>query len=426
MAANVYGTNGPDLLEVPYATETVFGLGGDDTLDGDGVAEEAKLVGGSGNDTYRMRGDDLVDIYDTGGIDRLSAPGINLSRNGFIATADGGRHLALLDADSQQVVSVFGWQDDVSRIEWYDLGDRTYSAGQIKDIVEGGGDRYLFDLSWEEGTNGTVTTFQARLEVEMYFEVASLIESAGPPTDGDDAVLGTPASETLAGGAGSDAMMLNLGDDSAWGESGNDSIYGDGGNDFLAGNTGDDYLYGSDGNDLMRGHVGEDTLFGDTGNDTAYGGGGDDIIWGYLGSDILNGNAGHDQIDGGPAMDILRGQGGPDLLWGGAGNDDLLGMHGVDTLYGGEGDDQIIGGEAVDFLYGGAGRDTFTFGVGHGSDIIEDFEDGVDRIRLYGATFADITISDWSRGAEITFADLVIRIRGISADLLGAEDFNFI
>ena len=64
-----------------------------------------------------------------------------------------------------------------------------------------------------------------------------------------------------------------------------------------------------------------------------------------------------------------------------------------DVLIGGTGNDTIDGGTGSDTLTGFTGNDTFVVAAGNGTDLILDFEDGVDAIGLAGGlTFADLTI----------------------------------
>ncbi len=69
---------------------------------------------------------------------------------------------------------------------------------------------------------------------------------------------------------------------------------------------------------------------------------------------------------------------------GGDGDDTVVGGDQADTIEGGAGNDIIAGGAGADILTGGAGADSFVFEVpGNaqlGTDVITDFEAGVDRI----------------------------------------------
>ena len=75
----------------------------------------------------------------------------------------------------------------------------------------------------------------------------------------------------------------------------------------------------------------------------------------------------------------------------------------ADTINGDAGNDLILGGTDQDFINGGAGNDIMSGGMGtdrfifeaaHGTDRINDFEDGTDLIDLsaLGIAFADLTL----------------------------------
>jgi Ca2+-binding RTX toxin-like protein len=186
--------------------------------------------------------------------------------------------------------------------------------------------------------------------------------------NGDNAILGTAASDII------DAM------------NGNDTVQGLAGNDRIYGRAGNDVLYGQDGNDILNGGTGADTLNGGVGIDiasyTGAAGGvtvsladpglntgeaqGDSFvsIEGVVGSeyaDTLRGNASANTLDGRGGDDLLVGEEGVDTLLGGGGKDRLYGGVGADQLYGQDGNDLLTGGAGADLLNGGAGTDTVSY-----------------------------------------------------------------
>jgi Ca2+-binding RTX toxin-like protein len=60
----------------------------------------------------------------------------------------------------------------------------------------------------------------------------------------------------------------------------------------------------------------------------------------------------------------------------------VKGGAGHDHLDGGDGKDRLIGGAGNDMLEGGQGSDTFVFAKKFGNDRIQDFEAGIDDIKL--------------------------------------------
>ncbi|MCP4382404.1 MAG: calcium-binding protein [Hyphomicrobiales bacterium] len=107
---------------------------------------------------------------------------------------------------------------------------------------------------------------------------------------------------------------------------------------------------------------------------------GDDLLRGHRGNDDIKGNRGDDTIRGGNGDDELRGNKGKDKLKGGDGDDVLKGNLGGDTLKGGAGDDVLTGGK---------GGDVFVFNLNSETDIITDFENGLDLIDVTGFGFAN-------------------------------------
>jgi Ca2+-binding RTX toxin-like protein len=111
-----------------------------------------------------------------------------------------------------------------------------------------------------------------------------------------------------------------------------------------------------------------------------------------LGADTYGGgHASGDDLDsieevrGSNHGDVLTGSSAAEKLMGAPGNDSVSGAGGNDTLWGGQGDDTLSGGAGNDTLAGGAGSDTFEFSAA-GSDFIEAFEQGSDKINIPGLT----------------------------------------
>ncbi len=116
--------------------------------------------------------------------------------------------------------------------------------------------------------------------------------------------------------------------------------------------------------------------------------------------------------------DIINGQGG---------NDTLSGLSGDDILRGGAGDDFFNGGQGNDTIAGGTGSDRFFLATNNGSEIVTDFENGIDLIVMQtGLKFSQLSISQGSNATFISLASTGARLmtlNGISADAIGSEDF---
>jgi Ca2+-binding RTX toxin-like protein len=127
--------------------------------------------------------------------------------------------------------------------------------------------------------------------------------------------------------------------------------------------------------------------------------------------------------------DRVYGNWGNDTLDGGEGNDTLFGGRDNDVLSGGAGDDWLSGGVGNDSLWGGDGLDSFVFEAGSGTDTIEDFQVGTDKIvvedgtqtvaQILGATVDSV-------GAAILYlADgRIVVLMGVTTDRLSATDFQ--
>ena len=243
-----------------------------------------------------------------------------------------------------------------------------------------------------------------------------------------DGVVKTSSPDGLAvqGTASSDDFQLGGRADLARGLAGDDWIHGGGGNDTLDGGQGNDRLIGGYGFDVLLGGLGNDVLDGNQGNDRLEGHGGNDLLWGREGNDTLNGGYGFDTLIGGNGNDVLRG---------GGGNDKLVGGNGSDTLQGGAGNDTLIGSQGNDLLNGGAGADTFVFHAGSGSDMITDYQVGIDRLMIDDAilrqsvpAFYNDVIRETPTGAVLDFGNgnvITLVGRGISAEAVADDILLF-
>lgn len=213
--------------------------------------------------------------------------------------------------------------------------------------------------------------------------------------------------------------------------SGNDHVQLGAENNMLWGGAGDDYLHGGNGDDVIYGGAGDDLIDIGNGSETADGGDGvDTIFWHYNG--VLNavtvdlqagtvtypnldsvetlvsienvrGNYGNKIILGSDVSNIVQGGSGNDRIDGRGGDDLLVGDFGRDvgspgepigyddSILGGGGNDLISGDLGSDVLTGGSGADIFVVDTYYGSDRITDFEDGSDKLALYGG----LTIAGW-------------------------------
>ncbi len=147
-----------------------------------------------------------------------------------------------------------------------------------------------------------------------------------------------------------------------------------------------DELVGTEVDEEFYGRSGEDTIAGGLGNDQISGGDGDDVLRGDLNTRSTGGSVGgNDTIHGGLGDDHIGGKGGNDQLFGDEGDDAIWGDDGDDLLRGGLGNDTLTGDDSS----GGQGADTFVLAVGEGTDVITDFEVGIDLLQLEGNVIVD-------------------------------------
>lgn len=94
----------------------------------------------------------------------------------------------------------------------------------------------------------------------------------------------------------------------------------------------------------------------------------------------VSGGNGDDLVEGGAGNDRLEGGNGADWILGGNGKDILIGGQGNDVLIGGNAADQLAGGKGDDVLTGGSGGDLFIFASSGGTDVVTDYETGIDSL----------------------------------------------
>ncbi len=180
---------------------------------------------------------------------------------------------------------------------------------------------------------------------------------------------------------------------------------------------------GTDADDMILARTGDDVIAGEAGDDFISGGNGDDVLRGDENSRSSSGSVdGNDTILGGVGDDRIGGKGGNDQLFGDEGNDIIFGDDGDDILRGGLGDDMLTG----DDFSGGQGADTFILAAGEGTDMIVDFEMGIDQIGLAdGLSFADLTLGSVNNIVAVTFGDETLAmVLGVSE--LSEADFELV
>jgi Ca2+-binding RTX toxin-like protein len=262
---------------------------------------------------------------------------------------------------------------------------------------------YLFQLGGTPLPNLTTVA-----EFEAFQAGATLAAATGAYAPGStitfDSLTGVSVTENdiIQGDASRNVYYGGVGRDRIYGEGGRDKLFGDTGNDRLWGGNKDDRLSGGDGNDRLNGGNGADALFGGKGRDELKGAAGNDSLSGGSGSDLLSGGAGRDWLSGGKNLDVLQGGKGADVLLGGKGNDDMWGGAGADV-----------------FLYSGAANE--------GGDVIFDFRNGADLIRIGGTVgFLDVTITGAGGDTFLSWNSTMVTLFGVDSSLITIDDFDFV
>jgi len=380
---DILGSNGTDTIYGGLGDDQLFGLLGNDTL-----------YGGAGLDTYGL----------------------------YVAERDMSRPFGdKVIHDDGGVIETWGWMThdfDVSRLTraGSDLIVGQLGSSSIRIV-----DYYLNIPRWSAiGDAGTEPVDFAR--------AATLLDTglSGTP-EADDVTMTTPGYYNALAG-----------DDTVRGTSGADTINGGDGNDQLEGRGGNDWLNGGAGNDTLNGGAGTDWVsfqgesraarvdLAITGPQAT--GHGLDVI---LNIENIHGGAGNDTLSGNAQANVIRGGFGADSLFGRQGNDVLEGNQGADFLDGGMGNDSLFGGLGNDQLRGGLGNDVFVFRKGFDQDVILDFQDNIDTIRLldFGvASFAQARSFAMQSGTNVVFdfgdGD-VLTIRNTTINALG-DDLLFV
>lgn len=404
------GSDGNDYLYGDKGDDRLTGNAGNDVLDG--AEGNDYLYGGAGNDTY---------IFKKGyGTDTIG------------------------DGEGTNTIEIYGYSSNqikAYRTNWNDI-TITFEDSDDKLVIKG--------FFTSEANRNFYLTFNGGSKVHATASNSPLRTVYG--TENSDYIVAMDdRGVTLIGENGNDSLNGGNGTDKLYGGIGDDQLYGNGGNDILDGGEGSDYLYGGAGNDTYIFNIGYST---DTINDsegintisfgngitseamTAYRTNWNDltitfegledklIIQSYFTSEE-NRNFNVNFADGtryaydseeNPLKQVHATEYDD---WMSAWSDNGIVIHGDggnDTLNGGSGNDVLDGGVGNDCLYGGNGNDTYIFGIGYGSDIVED-NDGENKIIINEMTLDMVTFNINEYG------DLTISIND-SEDILTIKNFN--
>ncbi|BAY22680.1 hypothetical protein NIES2100_24430 [Calothrix sp. NIES-2100] len=466
------GQNGSDRLIAGVGNDILSGGAGDDILDGgdgtDAVSESANvnftltdtqligngsdslsniervtLTGGVGDNTLDASGFTIGSVYLYGGVGNDTL--IGGSNIDYLNGQDGNDSL-IAGAGNDTLYGGAG-NDSLDGSAGNDTlygqdGNDSLIAGAGNDILYGGAGDDILDggdgidaLSESADVNFTLTNTQlVGLGSDSLSSIERVTLTGGVGDNTLDASGFTMGSVYLYGSVGNDTLIGGSNIDYLYGQDGNDSLIAGAGNDILYGGLGDDILDGGDNIDSLSESANVNFTLTNTqliglGNDslsniervTLTGGVDDNTLdaSGFtMGSVYLYGGVGNDIVIGGSNNDTLNGQDGSDRLIGNAGND---------YLYGGAGDDTLMGGAGNDLLYGQTGADIVVLVSGNGTDSVSGFEDGIDKLGLFGGlTYGALTISASGNNTSIRITatnEALAVLSGINYSLITESDF---
>jgi Ca2+-binding RTX toxin-like protein len=424
--AQLTGGAGNNLLDANgfSGSVTLVGGDGDDTL-GDAAGDD-RLIGGSGNDVYRLiaRGTDSVIETPNNGNDLLdyspAVGGVSIDLTRTTQQAPRAGHRVTLSAE-------------IERFRGSRFADTILflvaDAGLTRQ-VDGGVNDDPAALDTLRFQNGTTTWQLSGASSGTVRGSASLspiqftgIESLGGG-NGDDTFVfsaGVSFGGVIDGGQGNDRIdwsaatsdrAVTLTGNTAAGFAGREASVAGGfrGIESLVGSSLNDTLIGDDAATVWR--VGDEQLTDSASNrtlkwssfETLIGGAGPDTFVNVSGASprSLQGGAGDDLLDASDATGAVT-------LCGGDGNDTLIGGRAADLLFGDAGDDLLSGGIGNDTMSGGTGNDVFDDTVG-GNQF--NGGAGLDSIRIEGVW--TLGVSD----ANSTFISIELVIGAGSSDVL--------
>lgn len=381
------------------AANTLNGGLGADTLTG-GAGDDLFIIDNAGDRTAELAGGG-VDTVQSSVTHVLSAEVEHLTLTGSLAINGSGNSLA-------------------NRITG-NSANNTLNGGLGADSLIGGAgnDTYVVDnandLTTELAGGGT-DQVQASVTHSLATDIENLTLTGSSAINGsgnglNNRITGNSAANVLDGGIGADTLTGGAGNDTYVVDNANDRAVevAGGGTDLVQ--AGFSYVLGAELENLTL--TGADSITG-TGNDLAnvlLGNGAANGLSGGLGNDTLDGGAGADSLLGGLGDDLyvldneldialeLPGEGGADAVLArislilpsnienltlatGAGALSAAGNSLDNRLVGNESANTLAGGAGgLDTLHGGGGADSFVMQY-VGSDVVEDFASGQDKITL--------------------------------------------
>ena len=151
-------------------------------------------------------------------------------------------------------------------------------------------------------------------------------------------------------------------------------------------------------------------------------------------ADNMHGRSGKDDMSGNGGNDFMFGEGGNDIMRGGEGDDFLEGGSSRDSMFGDAGNDILVADRGFDFLTGGADADQFVFETASRGGVINDWEDGLDKINFirnasvneYGDLNVNVISGDEVMLSYVNDDGRLVGIRLLSDNNFTVDDTDFL
>lgn len=383
----------------------------------------ANMTYHAGDDVYQLSDDNAVrTIWDAGGIDAISAAGLNFAVTIDLRQGGFSRH-GNATVDGVEAQTAVAYNVVIENATGGTKNDTIYGNDAANILTGGGGSDKFFGFGGDdtyyitggtisEGANGgfdivysTVSHALSANVENLFLTGAGNINGTGNAlgnviegTSGNNILNGGGGVDTLTGGDGNDTYVIDNSADVIVELAGQGidtvqsavayALSGNFENLTLTGSAAIDGTGDSNGN-AITGNLGANHLDGGDGDDTLNGGGGADTMTGGLDDDVfildnigdqaieLPGG-GHDRVESSVGMALADEI--EDLTLSGTGNINGTGNELENYLLGNAGANRLAGGLGADTLAGGAGNDTYVIDDG-GDSIIEAAKGGIDLIQ---------------------------------------------